>query len=304
MPNELAHLGVGGAVTRALIRAADPKWIYAGCVIPDGPWILQRAVHALPCAVDPYSLRLYCITQSSLLFCLVLAAGLAALAQAPKRVFTILALNSLVHLLLDACETKWGNGVDLLAPFFWKPWNLELFWPESLTSYLLTAFGFTYVIVVWWHGRRVPIGVSFTSHRRVATAATLFAAYVFAPLFLMSQPARANSHFLATLRATGHRSGQLLELDRARYVRGEHGDAIITFAGEEIGVAGVTGTRSGSVSVRGVFSDENTMRIDVLHEHWSRIRDSFSQIGLVVVALYWLKPCLDWLRRRFGDSAK
>jgi hypothetical protein len=47
VPNALAHLGVQGVATRALLRDADLKWVYIGCIIPDIPWILQRFVRAV-----------------------------------------------------------------------------------------------------------------------------------------------------------------------------------------------------------------------------------------------------------------
>ena len=68
MPNTLAHLGIGGATTRAVITKADLKWVYLSCVIPDMPWILQRTAHIFFPQVSPYDLRLYVIVQSTLLF--------------------------------------------------------------------------------------------------------------------------------------------------------------------------------------------------------------------------------------------
>ena len=59
MPNTLAHLGVGGVLTRSLVPDADLRWVYIGCVIPDVPWILQRVAYSLPISVDLYNLRLF-----------------------------------------------------------------------------------------------------------------------------------------------------------------------------------------------------------------------------------------------------
>ena len=66
MPNTLAHLGVQGFITHAAIKDAEPKWIAFGCLIPDLPWILQRAIAVLLPQVDGYELRLYAIAQASL----------------------------------------------------------------------------------------------------------------------------------------------------------------------------------------------------------------------------------------------
>ena len=69
MPNTLAHLGVQGIATRSVLRDADLKWIYLGCIIPDVSWIIQRLVRYVIPNIDLYDLRLYAIVQASLLFC-------------------------------------------------------------------------------------------------------------------------------------------------------------------------------------------------------------------------------------------
>ena len=112
MPNTLAHFGIQGVATLVMLRQADPKWIFVGCIIPDVPWILQRIVR--PVITDPdllYDLRLYTIAQASLICCLLLCGAFAVLSANPGRIFAILSLNSCFHLLLDAFQTKWGNGV-------------------------------------------------------------------------------------------------------------------------------------------------------------------------------------------------
>lgn len=103
MPNTLVHLGIQGIATRLMIREADYKWIFTGAILPDIPWILKRAVTTIVPGVDPIDLRLYAIAQSSLAGCLFLAGALAIFSRRPWRVFFILVLNSLIHLLLDAC---------------------------------------------------------------------------------------------------------------------------------------------------------------------------------------------------------
>ena len=79
MPNTLAHFAVQGPLTQLALRQADARWVVIGCVVPDIPWILRRAIGSLGLPVDPYSLRLYAIVLSSLLFCLIVSALIAAL---------------------------------------------------------------------------------------------------------------------------------------------------------------------------------------------------------------------------------
>ena len=121
MPNTLAHLGVQALVSRTLVRNADLKWVYIGAIIPDLPWILQRVVMMGPAHIDAYDMRLYAITQASLFLCLIISSALAALSTHFGRTFVILGLGSLFHLLLDAFQIKWANGVHLLARNYSDP---------------------------------------------------------------------------------------------------------------------------------------------------------------------------------------
>ena len=82
MPSTLVHLAAQGWISRALFRKADAKWVFLGLLIPDIPWIIQRAIRFLPIAPDPYTLKLYGLVQSSLAFGLLLA---AAMARSPAR---------------------------------------------------------------------------------------------------------------------------------------------------------------------------------------------------------------------------
>ena len=159
-----------------MLRQADPKWIFVGCIIPDVPWILQRIVR--PVITDPdllYDLRLYTIAQASLICCLLLCGAFAVLSANPGRIFAILSLNSCFHLLLDAFQTKWGNGVHLLAPLRWEAVNFGLFWPESPVTVALTAFGAVYCALFWWRGTGKPVGLTVSSPRRIGMAAILAA---------------------------------------------------------------------------------------------------------------------------------
>ncbi|MEL6265162.1 MAG: hypothetical protein AAFR52_05860, partial [Pseudomonadota bacterium] len=73
MPNTIAHLGVNLLATRAALPAAGTKWILAGALLPDLPWILQRLLRAGLPEIPAIDLRLYVAAQASLLGCLLLA---------------------------------------------------------------------------------------------------------------------------------------------------------------------------------------------------------------------------------------
>jgi len=63
MPNTLAHLAVHGFATRAVLRGADLKWVFVGCVIPDIPWIIQRVVIFADLGISLYDLRILCLPR-------------------------------------------------------------------------------------------------------------------------------------------------------------------------------------------------------------------------------------------------
>lgn len=289
MPNTLAHLGVGGLITRLVIPDADSRWIFAGCVIPDVPWIMQRVVTALPLEVDVYDLRLYAISQASLVGCLLLAGGLALLSAAPGKTFTILALNALVHLLLDACQTKWGNGVHLFAPISWQMWNFGFFWPESAVSYGLSAFGLGYFLWDWRGGGGEAIPLRFAPRWRWGAATLLVAAYVLAPAAMMSGPEQADNHSVWSLRHTRARIGRYVEFDRTLFDSGSSERVLITFADEKLSLIGPVPERPCDVSVRGRFVDLRTVEVEAFHVHASGLRTILSVVGLALVALRWCR---------------
>lgn len=298
MPNTLAHLGAQALLTRAVLRSADLKWVYLGCVIPDLTWILQRGVKTLPLAIDAYDLRLYSIVQASLFVSLLLGGAFSLLAKRPGRIFVILALGSLLHLLLDALEIKWANGVHLLAPLDWRLLNVGLFWPESLPAFLLTGFGLGYVVVRWREATTRSPELVLRPLRCLA-AALLLVLYFALPLALLAGPERADNHFVRTLRQRALRSGKPLELHAADYLRSSSGARVVqTMTGEELEVEGLELESSAVVSVRAHFLSEDRIRVLAHHRHWKRLRDASSYLGLALVAAVWIAS---WLSGRSGS---
>jgi hypothetical protein len=288
MPNTLAHLGVQGLATRTLIRDADPKWIFVGCIIPDVSWILQRAVWlALP-GFDPYDLRLYVMVQASFFFCLILSWALATLSAHFWKTFVILALNSLLHLLLDASQIKWAGGVHLLAPVDWNLTSFGFFWPEGFPTYLLTAFGLAYFVASWRRGIMTPADLTLRSPIRYFGIIALIAAYVALPFLLLEGPEQADSHFVKTLRHRRDRPGRYVEFDRVSYYRRSQGGVLRTFANEELGVEKLAVGRSATVSVRGTFVTEDSVRVSEHHVHITRVRNGASYLGLILVVVLWI----------------
>ena len=289
MPNTLAHLGVQLLATRAVLRESDPKWIYLGCILPDLPWILQRATRAALPEVSAYDLRLYVIVQSSFFMCLVLAGAFSAFSSRPGRVFSILAFGSFLHLVMDALQQKWASGVHLFAPFSWELSGFGLFWPEDPTTYALTGLGLLVFALAWW---RLPCRADDLVRpggRAMVVLGVLIPLYLLGPVLLRSGPEAADNHSVKTLRESEARAGLAVEIDRGVYLYGEGGGIIRTFAGEAIAVRGIELSRPARVSIRGRFLDPGTIQVSDWHEHRSLARDLASYLGLALVLAYWAR---------------
>ncbi len=297
MPNTLGHFGVQGLSSRGLFRRVEAHWIYLGCVLPDVPWILRRALESglLP-AVDPFELRLYVYAQASLAITLLLCAACAAWSRAPPEVFAALGLNALFHLLLDASQIKWGNGVLIAAPFSWEMTSFDLVWPESLPTYAITALG---AIVIAWElwARQRAVGAIVIDRRRFVASSLLLAAYLGVPLLAMDAIDAHDLHYIRTLREVQERPGRRIEIDRAPFVREGSRGFVQLWTGERLELIGSPPEKAGRISLQGSFEEESSIRLDAIHVHRLN-RDVASYIGLLALAILWLPGA-----RRRGDGS-
>lgn len=288
MPNTLAHIGIQGLATRSIIKDADYKWIYIGCIVPDAPWILQRFVR-VAFSVDPYDLRLYATVQSSFLFCIILSFLLATFAKQYWRVFIILSINSFLHLILDSLQMKWANGVHLFAPFDWQFINFGLFWPENVITYILTAFGILYFWMKWPDRVKSKAELAF----RPIPLILILLIYVSLPFLFLSGPEDADNHFVKTLRSVETREGKYIEVDRAKYITKNKKNMLRTYAKEEIEVEGINQNNSNNVSIKGTFIHNKLIRVSNYHTHHDIFRDIASYAGLLLVLFYWFCSILN-----------
>lgn len=292
MPNTLAHFGSQGILQRLGFPEVDPRWILFSCIIPDLPWIGQRVLRMLELGVDPFAFRLYAVGQASLLVCLLLCGALAAVSTRSAVVFAVLGAGSVLHLAIDAMQTKLGNGVHFLVPFHWEEVNLGWFWPESWVSYALTAMGLLYVAHEWRRQKSRTRGSLFRVNlRRAVTSLVFSAGYLLVPLALMGPLERADVHSVATLRDEASRPGRAVALDRQRAVPGEAGLRVYTFAGEQLRVVGGASVdEPGTVSLEGTFEDPKTIRAIRFHRHDPMWRRWSSYLGLSLLLLFWIRP--------------
>ena len=287
MPNTIAHFAINGLFTRTVINHADFKWIYLGCVIPDLPWILQRIAKMLPLSIDLYDLRAFCVVQSSLLLCAIISIAFAMLAKQRSKVFIILIIGCILHLLLDATQIKWANGVQLLAPINWNLLSFDYFWPESIGTYVLVTAGIIYFIFNIKKSVQ-PNCDEFTFTKKSLTlSGVLFLAWMALPIAFIQSVYTADNHFIATLKDTQDRYSKYIELDRNMFVEAYDGHKIITSYGEWISVKNIDAKSGALISLQGKFTGDDIIDVDTYHVH-SRFRDYASMIGLVCVLGVWL----------------
>ncbi|MEO1314298.1 MAG: hypothetical protein AAFU80_23950 [Pseudomonadota bacterium] len=287
MPNTLAHLGLQPILTRAGMPGADLKWIWAGCVLPDVPWIGQRLLRAQLPEVSGLDLRLYAAVQSSLFITLILAAALALLARRPGPIFAILAVGTAIHLVLDATQTKWANGVLLFAPLSWELSNFGLYWPGDWPTQALTALGVGYAAWAILHERPVGVRPMALSRRQWLGAAGLALLYLGAPLIFLDQAERADLHYVATLREVADRPGRPIEIDRTA-ISWQNGVPVARLSmGPELVLKGAVPEDVTHASIRGTFTDSRTIAVTEIHVHSVRWRAKMTYLGLLVVAGWW-----------------
>ncbi len=282
-------------MSHALWRRLDPRFVYLGCLLPDLPWILRRAVVGFGLPVDTFDLRLYTMGLASLAVTLLLACAVAAATAAPRRVFAVLGLNALVHLLLDATEVKFGNGVHLMAPVSWRMTSFDWIAGESSLYFALTLGGA--LLVAWEIVRPRGTAVAFDLRpRRVAAAGALLAAYLLAPLPFLPAIEASDSYSVKTLREKDVRPGRSVKLDRTAFVATPAGGLVQLWTGERVRATGSLPTHDATVSLHGTFLEPDVLQVDRLVEHRHN-RDWPSYLGLVLLGLVftrgaWSRPSL------------
>jgi hypothetical protein len=288
LPNTLCHIGVQIPLNRLVIGKNDLLWVIIACIIPDLPWVVLKGLVALG-LFNPYDLRLYCTSQASLFFCLLLSAGLACFSRRSSKVFAVLGGNCLLHLLLDAMQIKWGNGVHLLSPFTWTMFHVDLAWPGHPVTLAFTFLGFA--ILIFWRKitATAPGWMKRPSPAKMAAGLVFFTLYLAGPLIYLDRLEEADTYYLHTMRNKENRPGKVIEFDRVHYYADQK--AVKTFAGEHIAVTGNRPDQSGRVSFRGRFLSPTLVAVDSFHYHRD-YRDLASMIGLFMACTLLLHSLL------------
>ncbi len=286
MPNTLVHIGIQGLTTKSIFKFTDLKWIYIGCIIPDFPWIIQRILRASN-LFNIYDVRDYSIILATFLFCIILSAAISFFSINYKKVFLILVFSSFFHLALDPLQIKWANGVHLFAPFSWHLLSFNFLWPESLPTYIITAFGFFYFIFTYKKAAGEYSDLILPNIKKTIYSVALLLVYFIIPLFMLNLPEQQNNHFVNTLRNYSSRTGKYIELDRAKYIPGANDDFLKTFASEKIKAANLKLGNEELISIRGKFLSPGEIYIEDYHIN-TKFRDDSSLLGISLTAILWL----------------
>lgn len=292
MPNTLAHIGIQGPLNSLLLKGINPQWMLLGCVIPDIPWITQRILTLVP-GIEPITLRLYSLNQASLFFCLFLAAALALAGSRPLPIFLLLSLNSFLHLLIDATQIKWANGVQLLVPFSWSLLRFDWFWPEHRVYLAATVGGLLFLALSWRKMAATDLQIGQPPAGKKAIILCLLLCYSAGPFLFFQQALEADNHFCQTLTNREERIGKEIELDRVPFSAADK--KVRAFTKELLTLQGPLPETSGPLSVQGYFVDPTTIQVTAYHQH-NQYRAMAASLGLLLIAALWAH-CL--IRRKF-----
>ncbi len=289
MPNTLVHIAIQAPLSKTIWKDIGLQWVAIGCIIPDIPWIAQRILFQLP-VIDRFWLRIYVAIQASLFFCLILAAILCLFSKTPKKIFFLLGFNATIHLLLDATQIKWANGVHLFGPFFWTPIRFDLFWPDHPGNYLLSLAGLFVFLFYWKKSVKKGLLLCIPQKTRLGLSLFLLFIYLIGPLFLLNLPIRDNYLHTKTLQGVSERSSKIIEFDRASY--DPQDKSLRVFTGETFTLEGNLPPRKKDLSVsakqvlsvQGQFLNPTTVDVKKYHLHGG-YRDWASYLGLFLVVV-------------------
>ena len=288
MPNTLIHLGVQSLVSKAIFPKIDIRLVFLSCVIPDFPWIIQRAIHAIDPDIDRIDLFLRSNVQASLIFSLIFCFAISTLAFRRRLSFLILASGCIFHLLLDATQIKWGHGILLFAPFNWDLLSFSWLWPEHNIFTLLSFLSLFFVFWSWHRLHFTPL-LAPLRIKRLSAAIVALLIYFLAPGFFTESLHQSNSLQTQTIANLKAHSGQEILLDRTPLVQLENGNTSVRLEnGNKIQLSGIIKETTGLVSIRGIIIDQHRINVVEIHAHPPFLRIFWSLLGLCLTLMIFI----------------
>ena len=125
------------------------------------------------------------------------------------------------------------------------------------------------------------------------------AAYGLLPFAFFDSVEQAGGGSVQLIR-TEDRTGQHIDLDRARYRRGPGGDTVELYSGHFIRFEGLAPDvpSRGKMSVQGTFTAHDVIHAGKIRLNYSGYREFASILGLAIVFGYWLIVITERIRRR------
>ena len=275
--------------------------VFAGCVIPDLPWIGRRLIDATGISLDPISAYAYFIAQASFCGCFFACLAFGFLFTNFKPVAAFVFLGCLAHLLLDSLQDKWGNGIHLFAPYNWEILSFGFFKLDSISTYLLAFAGIIPFLLIT--KARQDARLLCLNPLRIAVCSVCLIAYYFVPFLFINDVVASDSRYLQTLENKDERRGKLLQLDRetARVIGGTW--YTTTHIGEVLAIENpdVKMTDGGTYSFRAEFYDEQMIRLIDWKRH-SGMRDIASYVGLLAIGCWMITVLILSRRQEKVDS--
>ena len=287
MPNTLAHLGLGGFLTRSVIRNSDIKWIYLACIIPDIPWMFMRFIEFFFPSKSTYDLKLYTVIQASLFFSIILSLAISFFSTRYFRSSLILIFGSFIHLFFDAFQIKWGTGSHFLLPFDWSIVYFGFFWPESIPTYLITIFGLIFAAFTLKQTINAPTELCWPTGGKIPLLIFFIFLYLIWPLFLMDKAEETNIRSIKVMRGKESRIGKEVSYNRENYIYNESGESFLHYAEGKFLIKGIELNKSVSISVKGRFISENAIEVSDYKIHTKGARELSSISGLFLVFSIW-----------------
>jgi len=291
MPDLLSHFGAGYLVSRWSVRRSDVPLILGGSLLPDVGWIARRALHGL-FSTDSIALSVWLIPWHTPWVLLLGCATLALICRTPVRAFSILYGVSWVHLLLDASQTRFGNGVLFLYPLSMRETSWHLFWPESPVNHALAIGSFILLLgllfglvdgplTVGWAPSRASEGGQPSRRRRLFLSLIFVLAAVATVSLTRARLVEENVFNLRFVTDPSAFEGRRIALDRSLVV-GDAPPRLRTFNGRQFLLTGDLDVNPGdTISLEGTYGG-GRIAVQRYHKHQEELRSLYSLVGLTM----------------------
>jgi hypothetical protein len=280
----MIHYGTTLAAGWPLRDRSITMSLLLGATWPDLPWVLLRGLHMVVPISSSLTPSYYVQPFATPLMCLWAGVIFACCVRRPRRQAVAFVAAAWLHLLLDACQTRFGNGVAFLYPLSGKLYDFEVFWEESPVGLAMLALSVGFVAVVAKQGV-----ASMTWKRPPAMwVAVLLVGYFAMPVVTWSLMRGDDTFGMAFVSDPTSFEGRTVGFDR-NLLAGTNPPILRTWYGRDLRLVGVPAEAQAGdiVSVRGRYTD-GEIAVEAFHVHLRHLHDVPSMVALAVfVVILW-----------------